>query len=235
MRVYAILALTMITGLLLSACQPCVSPEGPSREEDRPLAAVSEIELAGEVYVLLVPSDTPFLVVSGSDNIRQLIHTDQRGQTLRISTEGCISNEGQSQVRVGMAGLDQVIVGGSGLVTTEALFSSEAVHVGISGSGEARLHLNAERVSTSISGSGRIELIGITDHLKVNVAGSGELLGKEFQADNCEVLVAGSGSAQVSAGRHLRARVNGSGMVKYAGDPQLDIRVTGSGEIVKIH
>ncbi|MBE0640665.1 MAG: DUF2807 domain-containing protein [Bacteroidales bacterium] len=235
MRSISILSLAIFSTILWTSCTECVSPEGPSREESRTITEVREIELAGEIDVLIMPSDTPFLVVRGADNIRQLLRTDLRGHTLRISTEKCVLDDDESQVIVGMKDLQQVIVGGSGLIATNGLFSPEEIHIGISGSGEARLQINAENVATSISGSGRIVLEGITDHLKANVAGSGALDASDLQADNCEVLVAGSGSAEIAAGRKLRARVNGSGNVRYSGDPEVDIRVTGSGEITRIH
>lgn len=235
MRSINILILAISGIILWTSCTECVNPEGPVRVESRTITDVREIELAGEVDVVLVPSDTPFLRVIGADNIRQLIHTDLRGHTLRVSTEKCLMDNEDTQVMVGMMDLQQVIVGGSGTVSTAGLFSPEEVHVGISGSGDALLQVNADNVATSISGSGRIRLEGITDYLKVNVAGSGHLNASGLQADECEVLVAGSGSAEVAVGRKLRARVNGSGNVKYTGDPEVDIRVTGSGEITRIH
>ena len=228
-----VLLLLILIALLTGSCRDCVTAEGPLRSEYRDASTVTEVELAGDVDVVLVPSDTPFIHVEARENVLELIETEIRGVTVRISTKECLDLNEETRIRIGMKDLHMVIVGGSGNISSEGLFLTEEVQVAISGSGEARLNLSSSRITTSINGSGVISLFGFADYLKVNIAGSGNLACPDLHVDECEALIAGSGTAELSVSRSLKARVNGSGNILYTGNPELDTRVTGSGSINK--
>ena len=67
---------------------------------------------------------------------------------------------------------------------------------------------------------------------RIVLAGSGEITGNDFQTQDLELILAGSGRIYVAADpAHTRAEITGSGQIDVTGATQtLDLRITGSGE-----
>ena len=85
----------------------------------------------------------------------------------------------------------------------------------------------------SIAGSGEMRILDsfTGDRLVLSIAGSGNIRAKDFECEDVELNIVGSGSAIVSVEDTLDVVITGSGSVYYYGSPDLDKTVTGSGSI----
>ncbi len=142
-------------------------------------------------------------------------------------------------------------IDGSGSVTlAEGTLTGDEFDVRIAGSGDIRLALEAKTVSLAIDGSGDIELSATADaltarsngsgeisvsgevgQLDVSLSGSGDFEGFDFQAQNGQVNINGSGSANVFVTGDLTGSIGGSGDITYDGNPgSVSISENGSGD-----
>ena len=101
----------------------------------------------------------------------------------------------------------------------------------ISGSGEIDSEIVCKNFSSSVSGSGYIKLTGSAADMDITVSGSGNLMLSEFQTNNADLDISGSGLIHVWVLDRLNARVSGSGRVQYRGNPIVDFSGSGSGRL----
>lgn len=125
-------------------------------------------------------------------------------------------------------------VNGSGSVAGENI-QSDACHLTISGSGKMTLAgVNIEILRTLISGSGEYRLSGKAERHEARISGSGKVLAAEFMTASTQLVISGSGYAEVHCEDDLDVRISGSGEVRYRGEPAVQQSISGSGKIVKI-
>ena len=66
----------------------------------------------------------------------------------------------------------------------------------------------------------------------MSIAGSGDVDLADFEVDDCEVSIAGSGDCEVNVSGSLQVSIAGSGDVKYKGDPdKVKSSIAGSGDV----
>lgn len=67
---------------------------------------------------------------------------------------------------------------------------------------------------------------------RIVLAGSGEITGNNFQTQDLDLILAGSGRIYVAVDpAHIKAEITGSGQIDVTGTTQtLDLRITGSGD-----
>jgi hypothetical protein len=83
-----------------------------------------------------------------------------------------------------------------------------------------------------MSGSGDVDLTGSATTQHVSSSGSGNYHGANLTTEDAEIVLSGSGSAQVNVAGRLTATTNGSGDITYAGNPAaVDADSSGSGTI----
>jgi hypothetical protein len=75
-------------------------------------------------------------------------------------------------------------------------------------------------------------LEGTGDELDFNLSGSGELKAFGMQMNEADVVISGSGDAEVRVVNRLSARISGSGNVLFRGNPVVNSTITGSGRVI---
>jgi hypothetical protein len=106
--------------------------------------------------------------------------------------------------------------------------------VTLSGSGMVAAEgIDAAALRMTLSGSGLLRASGTVDHLDVVLGGSGDAELGGLQARDARAVVTGSGRIVVYVTGALDASVPGSGAVLYRGSPaHVTTMVTGSGAVV---
>lgn len=151
------------------------------------------------------------VVLSGDDNLLELIETRVEHGTLVIEMDGSYRSDLGLEVHVTTPRLTGVSIAGSGDVQIE--------------------DVDSERLEVSIAGSGDLSAVGRVGRLEASIAGSGDMRLADLEATDVKVSIAGSGDASVHATGTLAASIAGSGDVRYRGDPRLTVSVAGSGEV----
>jgi len=133
--------------------------------------------------------------------------------------------------RVVMNDIEGFTINGSGKVTSPKI-DADACHLTISGSGTMEFEdLECEILHTTISGSGKYVLAGEAKRYEGQVSGSGKILASEFVTGSTQVVISGSGYAEVNAEEELDVRISGSGTVRYRGEPKISQSISGAGSV----
>ncbi|WP_426337612.1 GIN domain-containing protein [Pseudoduganella sp. R-31] len=154
----------------------------------------------------------PSLVIEGDGNLVPLVHTEVRGDTLRVWTEDRLDSRKPIHVRYTVQRLDN-------------LESSGSVRTEVQG-------LAGGPLAVSHTGSGYLELRGRVEQLDLRHAGSGQLYADGLESKSAVVDMVGSGRVNIGSvrGNALRVTSSGSGSFYARGIVRaLDVQVQGSG------
>lgn len=210
-----------------------VEASGPIVSEVRDLSRFQSVELAGSGVVRYRESDSFRVTVTARESVLGRVLTRVSGDELELRVEPgfTIRGDGRIEYLVEAPSLSGISISGSGSFSSERPIVAKSFSAGISGSGDIAAELEAESVAARISGSGSIDLSGAAGTLDFKNSGSGELKSLRLEVRQAEVVLSGSGSAEVSASDSLRVRISGSGNVSYQGRPRVDFSSSGSGKI----
>ena len=154
------------------------------------------------------------ITITFDDNLIDFVRTESDGKTLTIDTDESFSTRNDVQVVITVPQLDLVNSEGSGTIDI--------------------LNIDSKRFRAIISGSGELTATGKTDQLEIEINGSGDVRTDELTAREVNVVINGSGSAEVNAVETLEGEINGSGDILYIGKPDnVHSSVNGSGTIRK--
>ena len=100
------------------------------------------------------------------------------------------------------------------------------------GSADAR-GIHTERLTVVVAGSGSLSAAGNADEQEIMIAGSGDYRGADVRSKAVKINIMGSGNADLNASDKLDATIMGSGDIKYTGSPIVSQNILGSGSVQK--
>ncbi|MBN8676999.1 MAG: DUF2807 domain-containing protein [Chitinophagales bacterium] len=212
-----------------------VKGAGPVQTEQRNVSeAIHGIHLDISADVELVVGGGGTMEISAQQNLLPLIKTTEESGILRIYSDDNYNSSEPIKLRIPLAALDEISVGGSGTVNV-APFSSDKLQISIGGSGEVQCtQATLNRLKSSISGSGTLVLSGKCNDWSADISGSGEIKAKSFTTNTLDASISGSGAITADVTTDLKANVSGSGDVYYSGSPTVNSSVSGSGKVEKL-
>ena len=207
---------------------------GPQQTQDRPIAAVTGVQLETWGRLSITPGDTSRLTVTACSTVIDRLTSKVEDGLLVLGTDGPISTPCAVRYDLVLPRLDSLVVDGSGdaivgSVPTDDLSITDNGSGGVEVSG-----LRADRLDVHLTGSGNVEVAGSATVQDVLVEGSGSYNAITLDSRQATVTVSGSGNADVRVTETLTAVVTGSGSIGYTGGAQVTSRVEGSGEVVQL-
>lgn len=229
------LALTM--GLGLAGCDnnfdiKIGDAEGvPLAKLDRSGPAPHKIVLAGPDDLMVTQGDTLTIDVKGDPEAVEALRFTLDDDTLGVTREkGSWKDKGHATVLVTMPSPNEIVLAGSGKITTASL--APKTEITIAGSGALKAaKVEAKSIELTIAGSGSVEAAGSTDRLEMTIAGSGSANMPQLKAGSAELTVAGSGEATFASDGKVEASIMGSGSVVVLGDASCTVSAMGSGTL----
>jgi len=100
------------------------------------------------------------------------------------------------------------------------------------GSADAR-GIHTELLTVVVAGSGSLSATGNADEQEIMIAGSGDYRGADVRSKAVKINIMGSGNADLNASDKLNATIMGSGDIKYTGSPIVSQNILGSGSVQK--
>lgn len=204
----------------------------PLSDLDMSGAAPTGIALLGPDNVRITRGDKLAITVEGegADKLRFALSEGQLGITREDWKLG--QSTRAATVNVTLPALSEVVLAGSGNLTTDQLGGSDA-KITVAGSGvvEARA-IDAQKLGIDVVGSGKLRAAGKARELKMTVAGSGDAEMDGLTVDEVKVDVAGSGNARFASNGHVNANIMGSGEVRVFGRATCKVSAMGSGKLV---
>ncbi|MEI6680345.1 MAG: head GIN domain-containing protein [Mariniphaga sp.] len=220
--------------LILSSCNDCMEGNGKMATRSAKFSEITSINLSVSADVKLVADSTGTVKIEGESNIIEAIILEQKGSTLRITSEPCFSSNKPVTITIPMKTVSDLQINGSGSIKSVNKMASSDLELGINGSGDIDIDVDAANVLSKINGSGNIILKGAAQRHKVEVNGSGSLEAQNFPTGNVAITVNGSGDCNVFATTALGIKIRGSGSVYYKGAPDISSDIKGSGSLEKL-
>jgi hypothetical protein len=189
---------------------------GPKVTQNRDVGAYTELQVAGDANVDIVPGDTSGVVVTGGKEVIDRVRTEVEDGVLDVS----IKDHG---IVIGKDPFDDVRVE----VSAGALNT-----INVAGTSDLQLgELDKDSLTINIAGPSDIEASGTVDELTLNIEGPGDAYLGALGARTAHVNLVGAGDAELNVSDELDVSVEGSGDVTYRGNPSVRQRVEGSGEV----
>ena len=187
---------------------------GVAKTEQRTLTPFDRIDVAGAFDVTLVEGPAYKITVEGDNDLLDAISSDVIDNELRISSLRSFVSRTSMKATVESPPLRALTVSGTAKATAKAL--------------------NGPSFTFTGSGSSAAKLGGSIESLKIQLAGAGRVDALELTAQNVEVEVLGSGTAEVNAVKTLSLMVIGSGSLRYRGNPKISRNAIGRGRVEQL-
>lgn len=232
-----ILALLSIV-LLLTGCgilgPDCVDASGERIKRQLELGPFTSIRSEGAIDLVLVQTDQPEVVAVGTPVMLDLLEATVENGKLVLGTKGCWKGDHPLVVHLATPAVEEITLLGSGSLSAADLRKEKRMSIALKGSGSLSMGIHAERLELDLRGSGQMDLNGMVTDMEVEIAGSGNVHARELQAMSAEVVIKGSGDAEVKVSRKLDATIKGSGNIRYSGQPDVKTTIKGSGTVVPL-
>ena len=214
----------------------CVKGTGEVVTREIPVAMLNAIVVEGSTDVTVLRGDTQRVEITGQPELIALIKTKVDNGVWEITTTECYSSDRGLSVRLTVPMLNSVIVEGSGNVTSEEVFNTGKTRLGIHGSGSIAIDtLHEGSLEVVIDGSGSASMHGTCRELDLHSNGSGDLRAMGLAANEANVFLEGSGSAEITVISMLDAELSGSGSLRYNGKPEVSTKLEGSGCVIPLN
>lgn len=219
----------------LMSCNAWINGEGPVITQKRSFASFTGVSNMVSADVMVTQGKQEDVRFEGEENILENLEAKVKGGVLYLEFKKNVRNYEKLKIYITIPEITKLEITGSGSFIGQNDWNVGDIELEIAGSGEIKARLNAKSVEAEIAGSGDINLSGSASNADFEIAGSGNIMGQDFQTENCKVEIAGSGDAKVHVAKKLNVEIAGSGNVFYKGNPtDLNTDIAGSGKLRKM-
>jgi hypothetical protein len=224
---------------------PTDVPAVPTQAEAHPKNYVEGAEFTGLTFksvgeVFLSQGDTCDLRIEGDPELIKKVTTCVEDGVLTVTYAvdvvdwtglGWISAENRLRYTITVKELDQLTLGGAGVIRAEGL-TGDALKLKHNGLGLLNITgLNVRELDVILGGLGEVRLVGDVHTQVVALSGGGSYQAVDLHSQEADVTLSGAGSAKVWVETKLKASVSGAGSILYKGEPQVDQSVSGLGSV----
>lgn len=238
MKKTILLAATIMSTFLFSSCRK-VTGVGPLEISDRAVNSFTSLSagISGSIY--FTQSAQYKVRIEAQRNILDVIETFTTGSELVIKFRNNVQVSSHEKITVWISApsLHAVRLSGPGMMNVTGNFTSGNFDAAVSGSGSLSIDsVNiAGKLTAGVSGSGALKILsGSAATEDVLISGSGNADLGAVKTGRADVHISGSGSARVFATQELDAHISGSGNIYYFGSPVIYTHISGSGGVVKL-
>lgn len=225
----AVLPLFLLFGLILSSCDDYHGVE--EIELNLETNPFDEIRLYTSSDIRIIQSSEYRVIITGEANDVNDIQV--RVVSGRLTIEEHNTRDEDLLIKIHVPDISQLQSFGSSFVYGESHFQqTRDLEILVEGSGDVDFAISTDDVEVEISGSGSVILEGITETLDARISGSGWIRSFNLESELADVLIEGSGSAEVYVIRDLDAFISGSGNIYYKGHPIIHANIIGSGSVI---
>jgi len=234
-RIFTLVAVLAVLPLSVCFSMPGLGVVGNGKvvESERTVSAFTSIASGGSAEVRVHRAKATRVVVTTDENIQEYFNAEVSGGILSLGYKPVtmISRVTKLVVDVYMPSLEAITVSGSGNMSLVDSFKGDSFSATVSGSGSFAGSINYDTVAVKLSGSGKVRLDGSSDRLTVVVSGSGKFDCARLSTKSADMILSGSGDAELTVSGRLDARISGSGSVRYGGKPEVNASISGSGRV----
>ena len=169
---------------LLAGCDVFLGPSlvgsGILISEQREIEPFTKVAVSGAIEAEITRGDTPFVEISGDDNLVPIVITEVRGQTLVVRTaNGRIKPQQDLQVRIETPEFSGADVSGACEVDIQG-FDSDTVTLDVSGASDVSIAGACRKLIADLSGACDLDAAELTA-MDVRLLANGQLNGDEVE------------------------------------------------------
>lgn len=235
------LQISLALAFLLAITSSCtfagdgIKGNGNVVKQERDISSFSGLDVGGAFKVFLTQGEKESLVVEADENLLDIIETEVRGNTLKISTSKDINNSKALNIYLTFKDLSEMDISGACQVSGENKFKLGNLDVDCSGASDVTMKLAAEGLTLDCSGASQMDLYGSAESIEMDISGASHLDASDLEAKTCKAEVSGASHGKVFVTGELSAEVSGAGSLKYKGDAVIrNHDVSGAGSLKKI-
>ena len=238
MRKQILCILLILIVLFISGCAGlfgnCIVGSGNVVSKEYAVTEFHSVAIAGSGNLYVTQGEPHSLIIEAEDNVIEQLEVNVANRKLSIRSKKCFTNIKPINIYVTMKDVQDLAGSGSVNMFGRTDINTDKLGLSISGSGTFDLTLYAQELNTRISGSGKPKLRGTAHVHNVMVSGSAKIKAFDLATHETNIIISGSGNAEVDASEKLDVTISGSGNVYYTGDAAVTQSVSGSGKIQKV-
>lgn len=234
--------LILFISLSFMACDDddCINGEGIIETRSIELASFDKVNLLGVDHLTIKQGDIQEVKITGYPNIIDELNTNIANNTWEIKLKDGCYNNAVMDIEITIPHLKVSNLTGSGNIKVEEFINQESQLFTLSGSGAIEIAGNSgtKEVVFNITGSGNIIATNDFNDLesvKLNISGSGDFDAFPMTSLAYEVIISGSGNANIHAIHQLNGTITGSGNINYLGSPEVNVSISGSGKVNNVN
>lgn len=212
-----------------------ITGNGDVKQEDRQATKFKNIGTSGTFKVHIQQGNTHSIRIEAESNLLPYIETRIAGEDLevRVKKGYNIKPTKDVNVYVTLQEVRELAASGSGGFYSKGKLKTDKLELAVSGSADADLDVTADEMEVGVSGASNVKLKGSAAKAEYSISGKADIQAFDFQANDVEIAISGSGNANVNAQKTLDIAVSGMGNIKYKGNPVIKQSVSGMGKIAK--
>ncbi|MCL1934165.1 MAG: DUF2807 domain-containing protein [Candidatus Azobacteroides sp.] len=200
---------------------------------------VTSVEIGKNLYANLqieqISSDTSSIVISGDDNLIDLVMYDIQDGRLNLSSSDPLRSENNLIIKLQTNKLKEIRSNIAGNIQVDRTFTGDVLEVKMNGPGSFRADsLYVHSLNVRSEGIGSVNVSGKANQAHFDLAGAGKIDALELLSDTVYATVEGVGSIECNPTDYLEGRLNGVGKITYKEEPRVkNINSIGIGKIGK--
>lgn len=191
----------------------CLMGQGTIVSETRSLPTFHSVVNTVFADVLITQGPEEDIIIEAQQNILQELNTRVVNGELRITVDRCIDINQAIKVHITIPEIRNLALTGVGDMIAQNNFDVNNLRIALTGVGD-------------------FVLKGTTTSLDIALTGVGNVRSFQLISTDCDVLISGTGDAEVFVNHQLNVIITGTGSVFYKGNPLINSTITGIGSVV---
>lgn len=240
-----------LTPLILSifimiTCISCVSfnssefgvvhGQGDMKEEKIPVSSYTKVNIDGGAEIIYSNKQLDYIKVYMQKNILDEFYQSVSNDTLTIKWNKTIIADPNKipKIYISNSNLKAININGSVKISEADTIKEKSFTLDVAGACDLNISLDVNDFNTTISGACRMNLSGKSKTASMKINGAGQIDAINFQTNNSNITINGTGSAEIFCLDKLEANIAGAGSIRYKGDPSVSPSIVGAGSIKKV-
>ncbi|MBI9034798.1 MAG: DUF2807 domain-containing protein [Bacteroidales bacterium] len=227
----------LLSGLLtLLFVLPSVFSQANIIDDERKVGNFESIKISGAFDVVLIPSDSEYVIVKCEQKYLDGVETEVIDDVLKIYLNRRITKlEKGIKIEVYFKNIESIKTSGAVDVMSKGQLVFSHFEMDCSGATDVDLDLKVDKLEAEFSGASDIDLRGKAGKVELSLSGASELEAGDFVIENLELDASGASEAVVHVTGKLEAQVSGASSLRYKGNPEsAEIDKSGVSSVKKI-
>lgn len=201
--------------------------------EAREALPFMNVEVIGNLKVILQQGDSLTIKIEADDNLLELVDTRINDNNLRIGITDAISHESEITAYITLTDLSRVSATNNSVITANDLINGSHLELEIKNGAQTSMQLNYEKVNLVLTSGAAANLNGKSETFHAEISTGSLLDARFFETSECNITSRTGSQAKVYVTDYLKATARGGSIIYFRGEPSRIERFTSGGGTIK--